>query len=53
MKIKLKNRSPYSLQIDLGIDMDANIVNKKSVSYDNFICIKQHLSDLHENVKQH
>ena len=42
MKIKMKNRSH---RYDLGLDMDTNIVNIKSVSGDE-IGTKQHLSNI-------
>ena len=42
MKIKMKNRSH---RYDLGLDMDTNIVNIRSVSGDE-IGTKQHLSNI-------
>ena len=49
----------HSKYIDLGLDVDTNIVNcfKKSLSMMMLICIKQHLSNIwssiQEKVKQH
>ena len=31
MRLKMKNRSVDTTQVDLGIDMDANILNTKCV----------------------
>ena len=46
-------------EIDLGLDMDTNTVNTRSVvsQYMMCVCIKQHLSNIsnsiHKKVKQH
>ena len=44
MKVKMKNI--YPAKIDLGLDMDTNVVNKKCLGMMMLICLKQHLSNI-------
>ena len=47
MRMKMKNNHIDTTKIDLGPDMDNNIVNIKNVSLSGLlICIKQHLNNI-------
>ena len=52
----MKNRSYSMTEIDLGLDMDTDILNIYMSQYI-VICIKQHVSNIwssiHDKVKQH